>query len=334
MGADKFHLPALVAHADWSVDANKRWIAMSLLEGDARYQVHAPQKVGDLGTLLARLKSTAGSDGSALLGFDFPIGLPYYYAEKCAVDDFLALLPELGRGEWVEFYLPAEHPEEISLRRPFYPRRPGKARQAHLVEALGVKAMDDLRRRCELAYPGRRAAAPLFWTLGGQQVGKAAISGWRDVLAPGLRSTEFDTVIWPFSGNLAELLAGANLVIAETYPGEFYHHLEVTFKVVKQSDGDVSHPRRGKRVQASRAANARVLLDWANCHEVVLSTELELAIRDGFGPAKDGEDAFDAAIGLFGMLNILLGQRAFREPPDGRLRKIEGWILGQTLGFE
>jgi hypothetical protein len=66
----------------------------------------------------------------------------------------------------------------------------------------------------------------------------------------------------------------------------------------------------------------------------VLSTELELAIRDGFGPAKDGEDAFDAAIGLFGMLNILLGQRAFREPPDGRLRKIEGWILGQTLGFE
>ena len=30
--------------------------------------------------------------------------------------------------------------------------------------------------------PGRRAAAPIFWTLGAQQVGKAAIAAWRELL--------------------------------------------------------------------------------------------------------------------------------------------------------
>jgi hypothetical protein len=334
MGAGKIRFPVLVAHADWSVNASKRWMALAFLDGGVRYRVGAPRKVGDVETLLARLKSTVGSSGSVLLGFDFPIGLPYGYAARCAVEDFLALLPELGRGDWSKFYFPAEHPEEISLYRPFYPRRAGNARQVHLLEALGVKTMDDLRRRCELAHPGRRAAAPLFWTLGGQQVGKAAISGWRDVLAPGLGSTELAVTIWPFSGNLDELLAVDDLVIAETYPGEFYHHLGVTFQALNQSDGNSSRPRRGKRVQASRAANARALLDWANYLGVLLSTELELAIQDGFGPAKDGEDAFDAIIGLFGMLNILLGKRSFCEPPGKQLRKIEGWILGQTLGFE
>jgi hypothetical protein len=334
MAADLFRLPALVAHADWSVNPKKRWMTWAILDDRGRYQVYAPQEVGDPGTLLARLKSSIDSNQAVLLGFDFPIGLPYRYAEKCAVSDFLAFLPGLGQDEWAEFYLPAACPEEISLRRPFYPLRPGKARQAHLLEALGVRKMDDLRRRCELAYPGRRSAAPLFWTLGGQQVGKAAISGWRDVLSPGLSLTSFAVTVWPFSGNLVDLLATDNLVIAETYPGEFYHHLGVTYQFVRQTVGGASRLRKGKRIQASRAANARVLLDWANHHGVVLSIELEFAIRDGFGPKKGGEDAFDAAIGLFGMLNILLGQRTFREPPDGRLCKIEGWIFGQAFDFE
>jgi hypothetical protein len=35
-------------------------------------------------------------------------------------------------------------------------------------------------------------------------------------------------------------------------------------------------------------------------------------------------------IGLFGMLNILLGQHDPGEPEDEDMRKIEGWILGLT----
>jgi len=327
MDVDLMRFPALVAHADWSVSPRKRWMAIAILDGSGRYQVREPQRVDDPGTLLARLNSAVGLEESILVGFDFPIGLPLSYAEKCAIDDFLALLPGLGQGVWADFYLPAEKPDEIRLERPFYPLRPGKARQEHLLKALGFGSMDCLRRRCELAYPGRRSAAPLFWTLGGQQVGKAAISGWRDVLAPELRSSRLGLAIWPFSGSLVELLNNRRLVVAETYPGEFYHHLGVRFPFVR----DGSRLKRGKRVQASRAANAGILLDWARQHDMGISVKLELAIRDGFGACKDGEDRFDAVIGLFGMLNILLRQRLPEEPSDRCLRKIEGWILGQAF---
>ena len=46
-----------------------------------------------------------------------------------------------------------------------------------------------LLRRCERGGNGHKQACCLFWTLGGNQVGKAAIIGWRDVLAPALRNS-------------------------------------------------------------------------------------------------------------------------------------------------
>jgi hypothetical protein len=55
------------------------------------------------------------------------------------------------------------------------------------------------------------------------------------------------------------------------------------------------------------------------------------ALRDGFGPNDDGEDPFDALIGLFGMLNVLLGRQSSGEPSDPRVRRIEGWILGRPV---
>jgi hypothetical protein len=52
-------------------------------------------------------------------------------------------------------------------------------------------------------------------------------------------------------------------------------------------------------------------------------------IEDGFGPGG-GDDRFDAAVGLFGMLNVVLGRRPSGEPDDPVVRRIEGWILGQS----
>ena len=131
--------------------------------------------VGDAGTLLARLRAEAGAEGTVLVGFDSPIGLPAPYAARAGVDDFLALLPrpDRPRDDWACFYDVAERPEEIDLRLPFYPRRPGSTRRDHLLTALKLDKADDLRRRCERAHPERRAASPLFWTLGAQQVGIA-----------------------------------------------------------------------------------------------------------------------------------------------------------------
>lgn len=282
------------------------------------YTLHTPVPAGDTISWLFRLDGEAGSDG-VFLGLDFPIGLPLAYAERTEARNFLELLPRLGTGEWDEFYNVAEEPEHVSLCRPFYPARPGHARQRHLLDGLGVNHMDDLRRVCDRGYPGRRAAAPIFWTMGAQQVGKAAIAGWREVLGPALRSRT-DMLLWPFAGRLDALLGSGGIVVAESYPAEFYGHLGLAFP---PGGG-------GKRNQAARATNAAPLLAWGEANRVSLSPDLLIAIGDGFGNAADGEDRFDAVVGLMGMLNVLFGCRRPYEPVDERVRRVEGWILGQA----
>ena len=168
------------------------------------------------------------------------------------------------------------------------------------------------------------AACPLFWTLGGQQVGKGAISGWKEVLGPAARGDEFPFAVWPFDGSLDELVKPGQVVAAETYPAEFYVHLGVGFPAPRPDR------RTGKRVQIDRAANAKPLLDWAFDARVEVAPALRAELQDGFGDRNDGEDRFDAVVGLFGMLNVVLGDRPSGEPNTESVQKVEGWILGQT----
>jgi hypothetical protein len=65
--------------------------------------------------------------------------------------------------------------------------------------------------------------------LGSQQVGKAAISGWRDLLTPALTDKSLNFTIWPFSGSLKNCCLPGNLVALESYPAEFYNHLGLSF---------------------------------------------------------------------------------------------------------
>lgn len=318
-------LPNLIAHADWGSNPNKRWLARAVLKEDGYYWVAAPEKVIEPAGLISGLQQASGPGGLTLVGFDFPIGLPQRYAERCGIHDFVSMLTQFGHDEWAAFYQVAEQPEQISLKRPFYPQRPGHARQSDLTGALGAVSIDELRRLCELPRPGRRAAAPLFWTLGGQQVGKAAICGWQEVLAPALCHSPHTIAIWPFAGSLHELCQTGKTVITETYPAEFYSHLGIVFSSPKAGQ------KSGKRTQADRAANAHILLGWAERAGLALAPQLCQSIESGFGSAQDGEDRFDATIGLFGMLNVVLGFHSPGDPTDEHLRKIEGWILGQDV---
>lgn len=314
--------PSIVVHADWSLHSAKRWMAWAEMATDSTYRVSLPQLVGALDGWFEKLVEAAGPASTVLVGFDFPIGLPLAYARQIGMNDFLSFLPHMGQGMWRDFYRVAERPAEIGLHRPFYPQRPGGTRQQHLLDGLGIDGIDDLRRQCELPRPFRRAAAPLFWTLGGQQVGKAAISGWRDLLAPAVRRARPPVVIWPFAGRVVELYRPGQVVVAETYPAEYYSHLGVTF--ARRPPGQ----RWGKRVQAARAANGSALLTWADDVGVSLSPELSAGIASGFGPGAQGEDQFDAVVGLFGMLNVVLGRLPAGGPPNEAVRRVEGWILG------
>ncbi len=315
-------LAVLVAHADWGSNAARRRLAYALRQSDGRFTAYAPGPAGDPQTLLARLRTLA-PDGGILFGVDFPLGLPLRYADAAGVADFAALLPELGSGRWVQFYDVAGRPDDISIVRPFYPLRPGGTRQSHLIRALGMTTIDDLRRRCDRATDARRAAAPMFWTLGAQQVGKATIVGWRDMLGAARRAYARDNAmfpwLWPFEGRLDDLIAAGRLVVAEVYPAECCHHLGITL-------------HGSKRAQAARAAAGMALLAWADAAEVAIDTALRRAIDDGFGAAPGGDDDFDATVGLFGALNVVLGRRTAGEPEDEGIRRVEGWILGQAGG--
>lgn len=311
-------LPGLLAHADWSAAPEKRWLALATPVRGRRYRARLPEPVGRLDDLFARLMAAAG-DRSVLLGVDFPIGLPAAYAKRAGIADFVDALRQFGSGRWREFYEVAGTPEQIALTRPFYPARAarkGETSRAALIAGLGLAGADDLFRRCDLATGVRPRAAALFWTLGAQQVGKAAIAGWRGLLAPALNDGA-DLGIWPFDGPLERLLAERRLVVAETYPREAMARLGL-----RPGPG-------GKRSRAARLACADRLRVLADELELDLDPGLDAAIADGFGERGDGEDRFDALIGLLGVASVACGPVPSGEPREATITRIEGWILGQ-----
>lgn len=205
--------PSIVVHCDWGKDASKRVMAVARREG-AKWKIELPEKVGEAKSLLQRLRKRADGQGAVFLGFDFPIGLPTFYGEATGLADFRAALRAFGSGKWSKWYMVCDTADEISVRRPFFPMRPGGTSQQHLLTGLGAASHDALLRRCERATAMRPAACMLFWTLGGNQVGKGAIAGWQEVIVPNLDQIG----LWPFDGDLERLLADRDVVIAETYP--------------------------------------------------------------------------------------------------------------------
>lgn len=310
-----------MGHADWSVAPAKRWVAAARREPDDRYLAAAPHLAGPAAGLSGVFGPGVADEGvTALLGFDFPIGLPLAYAAKAEIEDFRAALPRFGSGRWVEFFVPARTEGEIALERPFFPAGAGVAGNAAKLGAALELTRGQLLRACDRAHAGRRAAAALFLTQGRQQAGKAAIVGWRDVLQPSLRGEGPPVRLWPFDGLLPDLLDRGGLIVAEAYPGEFYGHLGLGIR----SAG-------GKGSREARRAQAPLLVGWAAACGVDLAPDLRAAIDDGFGgPA--GEDRFDAVVGLFGMLGVLRGRRPPFEPEAGPIRRIEGWMLGLAAG--
>jgi hypothetical protein len=313
---------SMVMHADWSVNPKKRVVSCARLEDNGRFRIYAPQMVGEITTLLQRIKNGLENNTCAFVGFDFPIGLPLRYAQRSGIHDFIEVLPRLGKGEWHEFYLVAEKPEEISIRRPFYPNKPGGSRYTHLIQAIGVDNSDDLRRLCDRSTSTRRAAAPLFWTIGAQQVGKAAISGWRDLLAPGLENESLGIAIWPFHGSFEASVSDYRIIIAETYPAEFYGHLDIPFG---------KHKEGGKLSRTARAQRGKMLRKWAQDNQVELDAAISTQLDEGFDSSAFNDDGFDSFIGVAGMLNILLSKRDPGAPDSTVIRKTEGWIFGQTF---
>jgi uncharacterized protein (UPF0332 family) len=300
-------------HADWSIAQSKRWVTVAT-RVDGGWHVLPPHLVGDSGNYVDRLFRASGP---VLAGFDFPIGVPAAYGEGTGFTDFLTALVAFGHGEWSEFFEVAETPQQIKLQRPFYPRvSKAGTKRGHLVDGLGVENFNALLRRCDHTTKIRNAACAIFWTLGRNQVGKAAIAGWREILIP---ARTRGARVWPFDGSLTELASNGIPVLAETYPAEAYRHVDVLLG-----------PGMSKRRQDDRRSAMSGLPDWARRRGVTFSPDLTVRIEDGFGTLANGENSFDSLIGLLGMIEVTDKRRpeypSDRDPGD----PWEGWILGQA----
>ena len=273
----------------------------------------APRPVGDPGAFLAVLRREA-EGGPVALGVDLPLGVPRAYASGRPESGFPAFL-ETIRG-WPDFFSVCETLEEIRHERPFYPARgvKGMTRASHAA-ALGFDGPSGLSRACDRATAERPPGAPLFWTLGANQSGKAAIAAWRDMLLPALALG--GVRLWPFDGPFRSLLAPGGVAIAETYPAEALRHLDIRL-------------RGSKRRQTDRAAVAGELLDAMIRLSVTPEPAAIDTVMDGFGADPAGEDRFDCVLGVLCAINVLAGNRPDTVPDDPWLTSWEGWVLGQT----
>lgn len=308
----------LALHADWSMDPRKRWMTQAL--PDARgWRISAPVPVGPLDSWMARLRAMSKGGtckgGAVALGVDLPLGLPRAYVRRQSAPGFSTFLRSLTLE--ADFFRVCATLDEIGPARPFYPQRgiAGMTRASHAL-ALGFEGTSGLSRLCDRATSTRPAGAPLFWTLGANQTGKAAITAWRDWLLPALAGPDAPR-LWPFEGGFHELLESGAIVVAETYPAEAMRQRGL---------------RMGgsKRRQSDRAMLAPALLDVIQSVGARADPDMHSAIAGGFGADAAGEDRFDSLLGLLGLLAVLGGHQPDFIPDDPLVRDWEGWVLGQT----
>jgi len=311
------NLPDFVIHADWGASPGKRQVAVAERETGS-YVMRSPKGVENISEFRERLAERA-TDSHVVVGFDFPIGLPEEYARRAGISRFPDALSKFGTGEWSEFYKRAKRPDQISLRRPFYPHNPGRqagVEQSHLLEGIGITDKRKLLRRCERKTEKRGEAGMLFWLVGPKQTGNAARIGWKKVLAP-LYGSDTRTRIWPFDGEMQSLLANKGLVVVETYPAEAGHHL------------GLDPAGWSKNSQEDRRGQSDALFRWAAGRRVKFAPDLRESLSNGFGNGDHGEDRFDTVVGLGSMIEVLLGHRPEGAPQNKTVQDVEGWIFGQ-----
>lgn len=302
-------MAAVAAHADWSAHPGKRWVTRARRAARG-WEVAAPEPVGDPAALAASLLA----EGPAVLGLDVPLGVPRGWARGRPEAGFVPFLRGVAGDR--RFFAVAETLAEVSPAAPFYPRLgvKGMTRAAH-AQALGLAGAEGLSRWCDRATAERPAGAPVFWTLGANQSGKAAIACWRDWLAPALAAGA-PYALWPFEGALRELVAAGRLVLAEVYPAQALRVLGLRLA-------------GSKRSVAARLGFAPALRGAMERLGVRLAPGLEGQVAAGFGADAAGEDRFDSVLGVLNLLAVLEGQVEDFVPEDAMVRRWEGWVLGQ-----
>lgn len=256
-----------------------------------------------------------GKTNAIWLGLDMPIGFLNAWYDGVNIKDFKALITVFHSHGLQDFFKVCETPDQIRHDRPFYPQSSGlkgSVKRDHLIKALGLPNFDALHRACEFPTDKRNAACPSFWTLGANQVGKGMLHGLKHLIIPGY---EDGFHIWPFSGDLETCTQKPGVTLIETYPGEIYGWFDIPSELTKSN-------------QNSRKNYLHQLCDNARTKGIEISPAVWADIADGFGPEDGKDDAFDALIGVMGLIEIAEGRRPEHLPHTPTVLEREGWIVG------
>jgi len=306
--------PDVILCADWSKSRAKRSVYIArVAERSVKKVTGTKWSFGEV----MKLATKEREHGKVLVAFDVPLGVPAsYFKEAKAGESFKAARTFV---EWLplateipDFFVPVSIASEWSVTRPYFKVPSGKGAYGKFDEA--AKALNViLRRQIDIltsAKSGFAIGIP-------GNVAPAAQSLWSELVVALKNRERFH--LWPFDGDLGDLLDTGKIVAGEIYPRAAYatalaDKLPARIRALKKAKCSV----RRQAIESLLAAS------WVRTSGVSLND---------YESALDSEDDFDALITSAAMLRCAIedlpfGMQKFEDPIA------EGGILGTgTLTF-
>lgn len=282
--------PAFFVSADWSKDKRKRSVHVADL---ATRRIRRPESSGWTLEALLNLAANLAQRGPVLVGIDAALGVPAGYWRAVQVRDwdsggtpatFIDWLSRLDAAS--EFFEPVDDPSAWRVDRPFFRVAKGKGGRTRFT----ARYEDCFLRRIDR----ETGAKPLFAVSGiPGTVGWGTVTLWTELIPLLAGKREF--AVWPFEGELSELLSRRGVVLAEAYPGLAYaaalaEHL----------------PTRPLKVAKTKSDSRRQACNDLEAMRWVQDFSADLGDLD---PARADEDAFDSHFTAAAVLRCALEDR-------------------------
>ena len=305
--------PTSILCADWGKPATMRSVAIAQLTDDPVVR-RVTANEWTLASVLHEAETLA-SLGPVIVALDVPLGVPLPFlnaAQRLAPCEppmsFLELL--LTTATAPRFFERTEHPEHWTVQRPFFRVPKGEGGLTSYLDAAARFGVSSLLRTIDK----KTRAKPVFITAGiPGSVGSSARDIWLALQLLLRKPRSF--AVWPFEGDLTELLASQGVVVAETYPRAAY--------ATALFDGS-STTRPPLRILKTDARHRAAAVEMLASKRWIRATGIRLCDLDH---ARNNGDAFDAYITAAALLRCILEDLPLTQPLD-KLRAAEGGILG------
>lgn len=297
--------------ADWSKPVRKRavYVADITSRSIRRLRSDAGWSVTEI---LARVEHLS-SRGPVLVGFDVPFGVPHSYCLSAtaalglgAIDNFIDFL--LSASRVPKFFEPTCSADRWELEQPFFAVPAGEGSLAGFRNAAATRGVDLLRRVDRVTK-----AKSLFITSGiPGSVGSAAVSLWQEIA--NLKKKGLNFRVWPFEGDLDNLLRDYPITFAEVYP-------RAAYSTALLEGSSTERPPLGLAKTDVNIRNVAIetLINssWVQLHEVRIE-DLDKALMS--------EDDFDACMTAAALLRCQIERLPLYSHEF--VDRIEGGILG------